>query len=98
MPIESESFLDFLLPIDDDEIDEEGVGISIQNLRILLSELPNGSQEVFQLYILEGYTHSEIGGILNISEGTSKWHLNNARKILRTKLKERFNITRKVAL
>jgi len=96
--VESESFLDFLLPIDDEDIDEEGTGISLQKLRLLLSELPNSSQEVFQLYILEGYTHNEIGTILNISEGTSKWHLNNARKILRTKLKERFNITRKVAL
>ncbi|MBD78895.1 MAG: RNA polymerase subunit sigma-24 [Crocinitomicaceae bacterium] len=96
--VESESFLDILLPIDDEEIDEADQGISIQKLRTLLAELPNSSQEVFQLYILEGYNHAEIGGILNISEGTSKWHLNNARKILRTKLKERFNITRKVAL
>jgi RNA polymerase sigma-70 factor (ECF subfamily) len=98
LPIESEATLDILLRIDDEEIDEEGEGISVNALKKLLKELPRSSQEVFQLYILEGYNHLEIGEILGISEGTSKWHLNNARKILRQKLKEKFNITRKVAL
>lgn len=96
--VENDASLDILLNIDDDEIDTEGAGISIDALRGLMAELPNSSQEVFQLYILEGYNHAEIGEILGISEGTSKWHLNNARKILRHKLKEKFNITRRVAL
>ncbi|MGB0402461.1 MAG: RNA polymerase sigma factor [Salibacteraceae bacterium] len=95
---EDESMLDILLKIDDDEIDEHDVGISVESLRKILAELPNSSQEVFQLYILEGFNHAEIGGIMGISEGTSKWHLNNARKILRQKLLEKFNISRKVAL
>jgi RNA polymerase sigma-70 factor (ECF subfamily) len=96
--IESEATFDILLHVDDDEIDDEGAGISVASLKKLLSELPRSSQEVFQLYVLEGYTHVEIGEILSISEGTSKWHLNNARKLLRQKLQEQFNITRKVAL
>lgn len=96
--VESEAILDILLPVDDEEVDPENKGISIATLRTLLAELPNSSQQVFQLYILEGYNHIEISEILGISEGTSKWHLNNSRKLLRQKLKERFNITRKVAL
>ena len=35
------------------------------------------------LYVIDGYTHKEIGNLLDISDGTSKWHLSNARKLLR---------------
>ncbi|MCB9342140.1 MAG: RNA polymerase sigma factor [Saprospiraceae bacterium] len=45
--------------------------------------LPPTSQEVFRLYAIEGYSHAEIGKTLNISEGTSKWHLSTAREKLR---------------
>lgn len=96
--MESEATFDILLKVDDEEVETDHEGVTVDTLRKLLAELPNSSQEVFQLYILEGYNHAEISEILEISEGTSKWHLNNARKILRTKLKERFNISRKVAL
>lgn len=45
--------------------------------------LPPVSQEVFRLYAIEGYSHAEIAENLNISEGTSKWHLSTARQKLR---------------
>ena len=48
--------------------------------------LPPVSQEVFRLYAIEGYSHSEIAENLNISEGTSKWHLSTARQKLRDQL------------
>jgi RNA polymerase sigma-70 factor (ECF subfamily) len=35
---------------------------------------------------MEGYKHKDISKELGISEGTSHWHLQNARKILQTKL------------
>ena len=44
--------------------------------------LAPSTQAVFNLYVIEGYTHKEIGQLLNISEGTSKWHLSEARKNL----------------
>lgn len=47
-----------------------------------LQNLPTTTRAVFNLYIMEGYNHREIGESLNISEGTSKWHLNEARKYL----------------
>jgi RNA polymerase sigma-70 factor (ECF subfamily) len=45
---------------------------------------------VFNLYTVDGYSHKEIGEMLGINEGTSKWHLSNARKILKKKLIEMF--------
>jgi RNA polymerase sigma factor (sigma-70 family) len=48
--------------------------------------LPPVSQSVFKLYAIEGYSHAEIAENLNISEGTSKWHLSTARQKLRDHL------------
>lgn len=39
---------------------------------------------IFRLYVIEGYSHKEIGEINGISEGTSRWHLSEARKKLRS--------------
>jgi RNA polymerase sigma factor (sigma-70 family) len=49
----------------------------------LLDKVPEVSRKVFLLFAIEGYSHKEIGSLLNINEGTSKWHVNNARKILK---------------
>lgn len=49
----------------------------------LLKKLPEVSRKVFNLYVIDGYTHKEIGEMLAISDGTSKWHLSNARRLLR---------------
>jgi len=40
-------------------------------------------KNIFHLYSIMGYTHKEIGKILNISDGTSKWYLSEARKKLK---------------
>jgi RNA polymerase sigma factor (sigma-70 family) len=57
--------------------------------------LPEVSQEVFRLYAIEGYSHAEIGELLNMSEGTSKWHLSTARQKLRDILQKQMNIARR---
>ncbi len=49
--------------------------------------LPPVSQEVFRLYAIEGFSHAEIADTLNMSEGTSKWHLSTARAKLREYLR-----------
>jgi RNA polymerase sigma-70 factor (ECF subfamily) len=54
----------------------------------LLKGLPPTTQAVFQLYVQEGYNHREIGELLQISDGTSKWHLSEARKYLSSSLKQ----------
>ncbi len=48
----------------------------------MLKKLPDVSRKVFNLYVIDGYSHKEIGQLLSISDGTSKWHLSNARKKL----------------
>ena len=52
----------------------------------LLKTLPAATQTVFNLYVVDGYSHKEIAEMLQVSEGTSKWHLSEARKILKQKL------------
>jgi RNA polymerase sigma factor (sigma-70 family) len=59
-----------------------------QELLQLIRKLPPATQTVFNLYVIEGYNHQEIGKLLNISEGTSKWHLSEARKSLQLLLKK----------
>lgn len=48
--------------------------------------LPHATQLVFNLSVLDGYTHKEIGEQLSISESTSRWHLSEAKKLLRSRL------------
>ncbi len=56
--------------------------IQLNQLMSLLQKLPVGYRTVFNLYAIEGYTHSEIGVLLGISESTSKTQLFKARKWL----------------
>jgi RNA polymerase sigma-70 factor (ECF subfamily) len=55
-------------------------------LRSYLAALPNVTQHVFNLYAIDGYQHKEIAELLNMSIGTSKWHVSDARKRLRKML------------
>ena len=48
-----------------------------------IKRLPKATQLVFNLYTIDGFNHREISEMLGISEGTSKWHLSEARKQLR---------------
>jgi RNA polymerase sigma-70 factor (ECF subfamily) len=52
----------------------------------LVKKLPPATHAVFVLYAVEGYNHREIAERLKISEGTSKWHLSEARKTLQKQL------------
>lgn len=60
-----------------------------QDVIELVNLLPDKTREVFHKYAIEGYTHKDIGIELGISDGTSKWHLSEARKKLQQLLSER---------
>lgn len=59
-----------------------------QEIYDFIARLTPASQQVFNLYFIDGYKHREIAEMLNISEGTSKWHLNTAREKLKDLLKK----------
>jgi RNA polymerase sigma factor (sigma-70 family) len=63
--------------------------ISNRELLNYLQLLPETTRTVFNLFITEGYSHKEIGAYLNISEGTSRWHLSEARKFCSNHLKNK---------
>ena len=71
--------------IDHDVIEK----LSVQELMEIIQQLPEGYRIIFNLYVIEGYTHQEIGNILNISENTSKSQLSRARIALQHKIKQR---------
>jgi RNA polymerase sigma-70 factor (ECF subfamily) len=65
---------------------EEMQQIQVNRIMSALSDLPIGYRTVFNLYVVEGYSHQEIAEILEISENTSKSQLSKARKFLKNKL------------
>jgi RNA polymerase sigma-70 factor (ECF subfamily) len=72
----------------------EGKGISVldnlaeKDILDLVRQLSPGYRTVFNMYVVEGYTHKEIGDILGISEGTSKSQLSRAKVILQDMVKK----------
>ncbi len=67
-------------------------GISAGDLLKIVQKLPPRYRMVFNLYAIEGYSHQEIGKLMNISEGTSKSNLSRARVILQKKVIEEFGL------
>jgi RNA polymerase sigma factor (sigma-70 family) len=57
--------------------------INADQIYAFIALLPPASRQVFNMYFIDGYKHREIADMLNISEGTSKWHLNSAREKLK---------------
>lgn len=62
--------------------------MAADELLALIRELPEGYRTVFNLNVIEGYTHKEIGELLQISENTSKSQLSRARSSLQKKIKQ----------
>lgn len=68
--------------IESDVIDK----LSQNELFKIINDLPNGYRTIINLYIIEGYSHKEIGEMLNISESGSKSKLHKARTFLKNLL------------
>ena len=69
--------------------DEPGVieKIGYDELMKIISGLPSGFRTVFNMYVIEGYSHKEIGEALGITENTSRSQLMRARGMIQAKIK-----------
>jgi RNA polymerase sigma factor (sigma-70 family) len=67
-------------------VDVEEKEISLNFLLSLINKLPPQYQLIFNLYVLDEYSHKEISEILDISVGTSKSNLSRARKLLKKEI------------
>jgi len=65
------------------EIDDS---VSLEFLMKIIQELPDRYRLVFNLYVIDGYSHNDIAEMLEISTGTSKSNLSRARMILKEKI------------
>lgn len=64
--------------------------ISYNDLLKMIASLPPGFRTVFNMYVIEGYSHKEIAEVLGISETTSRSQLQRARVFLQSKIGERY--------
>ena len=80
LEIVSESFAE----VEEVEIEEESV--SLEFLTRIIQELPDRYRLVFNLYVMDGYSHKEIAEMLDINIGTSKSNLARDKAILKNKI------------
>lgn len=78
------------------DMNEADKQFDVEQLESFILELPPVSRKVFNLFAIDGYSHREIGDMLNISEGTSKWHLSFSRKKLIEIMQRSLNSSRVV--
>ncbi len=74
------------------EVDSRYTDIGLETLLGYIQELPNKYRLTFNLYVLDGHSHAEIGALLGTSPGTSKSNLARARLILKEKIEAKRNI------
>jgi len=77
---------------DDQDSDEYFIDPAIleklyaEDLLKSMQQLPDATRVIFNLSVIDGYSHKEIGAQLQITESTSRWHLSEAKKKLRALL------------
>ncbi len=88
--------IDQIPELDAEPDSEDYSGLDADDLMEIIRELPPKYRMVFNLFAIEGYSHKEIGQMVNISEGTSKSNLARARIILQRRVGSYTGIKRKV--
>jgi len=58
------------------------------DLMKLVQTLPEATRTVFNMFVMEEMPHKDIAKMLKISEGTSKWHVSEARRLLKEKIEQ----------
>lgn len=65
--------------------------LSMEEINQSIRQLPDGCRIVFNLYLLENYSHKEVASMLGISESTSKSQYQRARQLLQHQLNRKMN-------
>ncbi|HXL56938.1 MAG TPA: RNA polymerase sigma factor, partial [Chitinophagaceae bacterium] len=65
--------------------------ILYNDLVVMIKELPPDYRIVFNLYVIDGYTHGEIADMMNSTIGTSKSSLSRARTLLQKRIRKMEN-------
>ena len=93
----------YLQPItEQEESSIEGKYVSVldslaeKDIIKLIQQLSPGYRTVFNMYVIEGYTHKQIADVLKISEGTSKSQLSRAKLILQDLVKKYLDRTKQL--
>jgi RNA polymerase sigma-70 factor (ECF subfamily) len=71
---------------DESEVEIEDENVSLEFLTKIIQQLPDRYRLVFNLYVMDDYSHKEIAEMLNINIGTSKSNLARAKAILKEKI------------
>jgi RNA polymerase sigma-70 factor (ECF subfamily) len=74
--------------IEDVTINIDNEDVNIDFLLKIIQELPDRYRLIFNLYVLDGYSHVEISELINISTGTSKSNLARARLIIKEEIED----------
>ena len=77
------------IAIDEPELDKIDVSFIMQ----CIAELPMGYRTVLNLNVVEGFSHAEIGAMLEIKEATSRSQLNKAKQLLKQKLLQYYKLS-----
>lgn len=88
-----------MVPIEDVELiefaaDTETIieNLEAEDLLNVIKTLPKGCQLVFNLYVIEGFKHTEIAKMLNINASASRSQLTRAKKLLQSKIKRKMSV------
>lgn len=65
------------------EVNAALLKMDVEQINVLILKLPPVSQKVFNMYVIDGFTHKEIAELLGMTDGTSRWHLNFSRQQLK---------------
>lgn len=80
--------------LEETEVEVEDNDIPLDYLLKIIQELPDRYRLVFTMYVMDGYTHKQIGEMIGVSDGTSKSNLARGRMILKAKIEE-YNLQNK---
>lgn len=83
--------LDQVIPLEvcacDHVTDDHLSQLTDQLLISMVNDLPEGCRIVFNMFVVEGYSHAEIAALLRISDSTSRSQLHHAKELMKGKLK-----------